>query len=219
MSAASNRPPRWISESDAAEVEAHVAALEERWPLEVRVVVSTRGGRYPLGGVRLLAAAVVLVEALTWGLWLAVPVWGFHLLILALLFFAGEAFGALPLARLFTTRRERELDVERRAHTAFARNEVGLTPHRNGVLLYYSLPERMFYLVPDTPLVRLFPSDDWQRAVDRLREALAKAPAEKRLRAGIDSLLKDLEAKAAKRLVPRARDEGDNALPNHIVFE
>ena len=181
MSAVSKSPRKSISESDTLALTERVAALERRWPIELRVVVNTRGGKHALGAVRLLALLLVFVETISWGLWVAAPAWGFHLLILGLLFFGTDVLGSLPFSRLLTSRRERVREVENRAQEAFLREGVAQTKSRNGVLLYFSLPERMFYLLPDAPLAALFPESEWAQAVRGLHEALVKAPRERKL--------------------------------------
>ncbi|MCA2960499.1 MAG: hypothetical protein IOD12_09615 [Silvanigrellales bacterium] len=219
MSAASNRPPKSISETDAAEIARRVASLEERWPLEVRVVVSSRGGRYPFGAIRFLALVFVAVEFVTWGLWVAVPAWTFHVLILGLLFLGGQELGRLPFSRFFTSREERRENVEHRAHQAFARADVANTTERNGLLLYFSMPEKMFYLLPDAVLARSVSAAAWQTSVEGLHAALVSAPKGKALSAAIFHLLDDLEAKARVSLTPRPALTAVNELPNTVVFE
>lgn len=222
MSAASNRPPRsnsLLKETDAREIARRVAALEAAWPLEVRVVVSTRGGHYGLGAIRMLTLLFVVVEFVTWGLWGAVPSWAFHALILGLLFLGGDGLGLLPFSRFFTSRGEREQSVERRAHLAFNAHGVSRTTDRNGLLLFVSLPERMFYLLPDTSLARIVPQEKWQSSVDGLRQALAAAPTGGALPAAVFHLLSELEDIARESLVARAPDAARNELPDVVIFE
>lgn len=219
MFAALNRPPRSISETDCAEIARRVAVLEDRWPLEVRVVVSSRGGRYPFGAIRMLALVFVVVEFVTWGLWVAVPSWAFHAVILGLLFLGGKELGRLPFSRFFTSQAERRENVEMRAHQAFARAEVANTTERNGLLLYFSLPEKMFYLLPDALLARSVPAAAWQASVEGLHDTLVSAPRDKALSAAIFHLLDDLEAKARSSLSPRPALAAGNELPNTVVFE
>jgi uncharacterized membrane protein len=126
----------------------------------------------------------------------------------------------IPGARFLTSKKERRESLEKRAHQAFAQNEVGLTPERNGVLLYFSLPEKMFYLVPDTPLVRHFPSSEWDATVAKVHEALQKSEKNSQLETAILALLEDLDKKAALRLRPKSHGESAvNALSNAVVFE
>ena len=219
MSKASNRPQRSISESDFAEISRRVRSLEEQWPLEVRVVASSKGGQYALGAIRMLALVFVVAEFLTWGLWVAVPSWAFHALILGLLFLGGAGLGRLPLARFFTSKGERAESVERRAHLAFAKAGVSQTTGRNGLLLYFSLPEKMFFLLPDTPLARLLPAEEWRGSVEGLGEALRSAPTGRALPAAVLHLLDDLEAKARKVLPARGAHDSSNELPDAIIFE
>jgi|GEM_PF-3969396 len=220
MSAASNNLRKSISESDARVLADRVTALERRWPLEVKVVVSTRGGQHALGAIRLLALLVIVAELVTWGLWVAVPAWGFHLLILGLLFFGTDVLGRLPFSRLLTSKRERSRDVENRAQESFLREGVAQTQARNGVLLYFSLPERMFYLLPDAPLAMLFPASEWALAVQGLHKALVEAPADKRIFQSVMFLLDDLEKKAALALPERkSGDVVPAEISDALVFE
>ena len=214
MSDPSSSRQRSISASDLSRLESRVSQLEQRFPVEIRVIVSERGGDYPNGGVRGILSFLVLAELAMWYFWVEVPWWVFCFVPLSIVYLPSGFLSLFRLGRLFSSKREVILELKRRAYEAFQKYGVGETESGNGLMVYFSLPEKKFYFVPDTDLSKKLGAGVLETAINHLAERLKGGD----LVAALEALFDHLDAVFQSRLPDKTVERGDE-IPNSFLFE
>ena len=211
-----------LTAEEQERVERAVVAAERRTNAEIVPMIVARSGVYrdARHHVGLVLALVVLIVLLTCDtLWLP---WGWHAsnaawLILATLLAYGVGVWlgtVVPVIRLFTSVERMQQKVRLRAERAFAQHAVSQTRERTGVLIMVSLLERQIYVLPDHPLSKRIPAEQWSRVVQM---------AVDRLKAGdlVGGLCQAIEACGAllQDICPGRPDDNPDELPNRLLQE
>ena len=171
-----------FSEQDRREIEAAVAAAEEKTAAEIVPVVATVSGRYDraesLVGVTLALTALTLIWLLFQDVELVQGDWaaeyrltiglGAVLAIVVVGYIAGVLLAVfLPgVRRLFIGRREMTAEVAEKAAAAFYQNRVHRTAAGTGLIIYISLYERMVHILGDETISEKLTQADWEMARD-----------------------------------------------------
>lgn len=117
-----------------------------------------------------------------------------------------------PLARLFTDRQRRDLEVAQYAKALFYDRGLDRTRGRLGVLLLVSLFERKVVILADDGFEGRIGRDDWQRLTDRMTLLLGRGETAGALQAGLEGL----KALLLERGFRAARPAGDE-LPDAVL--
>ena len=117
-----------------------------------------------------------------------------------------------PVARLFTDRRRRDLEVTQYAKALFFDRGLDRTRGRIGILLLVSLFERKVVILADDGFEARIHRDDWQRLTDRMTLLLSRGNAAGALHAGLEGL----EALLLERGY-RADESAADELPNAVL--
>jgi putative membrane protein len=117
-----------------------------------------------------------------------------------------------PVARLFTDRRRRDLEVAQYAKSLFFDRGLDRTRGRIGILLLVSLFERKVVILADDGFESRIEQDDWQRLTDRMTLLLSRGNATGALHAGVEGL-EALLLERGYRMDEGAVDE----LPNGVL--
>jgi len=117
-----------------------------------------------------------------------------------------------PVARLFTDRRRRDLEVAQYAKALFFDRGLDRTRGRIGILLLVSLFERKVVIFADDGFESRIEQDDWQRLTDRMTLLLSRGNATGALHAGVEGL----EALLLERGF-RVDESAVNELPNAVL--
>ncbi len=207
--------PALISSEDLTELEKKIEELEQTVPVELRVVVDNHVPYYPVGGLRSLICALIVIELVLYSLWIWLPFYLFPGLILLCLFIPAGYLGKFPLARTFSTKKEQENSLLVRTEELFETYRVSATNHRNGVLLYLSTFEKKFYLMPDLGARNAWKEKDWSDWTQNLSNALSNRKDPNSLFNGISILVNELRMNAQK--LKREQSLVSERLPNHVV--
>jgi putative membrane protein len=181
-----------LTEEEQSLLSARVAGLETRTGAQAVAAVIGKSDSYaeaPWKAFALGAALAALYSAARslivydWeagdsALWHAVVILGSGAL-LALLAVLLE-----PVARLFTDRRRRDLEVTQYAKTLFFDRGLDRTRGRIGILLLVSLFERKVVILADDGFEARIDHDDWQRLTDRMTLLLSRANVAERFTPG-----------------------------------
>jgi putative membrane protein len=217
MSDARIDPDSALDRDALARLDAAVAEAERRTAAEIVVGVTAKSGRYlhVVYEAGLVGACVALgvYAVAAWfvtRLWPVAPVDVF-----AAVAAAGFVCGAIGarherIARFFAGE-EAMLDAcERRARETFALHDVRRTRERNGVLLFFSLFERIVLVRGDDAVAAALPPETWRETVEA---AIAELRAG-RTEAGVAVAIEKLGARLA---VAFPRDAADvNELPDRV---
>jgi putative membrane protein len=117
-----------------------------------------------------------------------------------------------PVARLFTDRRRRDLEVTQYAKALFFDRGLDRTRGRIGILLLVSLFERKVVILADDGFEARIHRDDWQRLTDRMTLLLGRGNVAGALHAGLEGL----EALLLERGY-RAHESAADELPNAVL--
>ncbi|HEX7812350.1 MAG TPA: hypothetical protein VF460_10620 [Burkholderiales bacterium] len=210
-----------LSEQDKERLAARVAALEARTGAQVVTALVARSDSYaevPWKAFALGAALAALVMAASsllvrdWeagqsALYNAVAILGSGAALALLALFIA------PLARLFTDRMRRSLEVGQHARSMFFDRGLDRTRGRVGILLLVSLFERQVVLLADDGFEAAIADADWQELTRRVTLLLRHDGAVGALHAALDGLEALLLAQGFR------GDGGGNELPNAIVVQ
>jgi len=183
----------FFSPADREAIVAAVAVAESRTSAEIVPMVVEASDDYPKAG---LACAVVvglcagLVLCLAFGtrnLWL-------FLLFGGLFALAGfEAAKRCPdLKRLFVSKTRRLAETKQAAQAAFFNHGLTETKHRNAVLVYISVFERLVFIQPDKGLVGLLDAAALDAATAALTQGIAAGRQTEALVACLNTLADQL---------------------------
>lgn len=220
MSRPLNNRRQLISQSEADEIEQLVTEMERRVPLEVRVVLTESRGLYPFGGLRVLALLLLIVAfALHWA-WVPIASWSFAALFALIFFLPSSLLAHVPFAYFFTSRRERFESMVARAERYFRESDISTTQSRNGILLFFCVPEKQFYILPDKTLAHVWPQGEWTHYAETLQQELRSSKNLPRLKDGISTILERMKRAALERLGTATPEQTErvNELPNAVVF-
>jgi putative membrane protein len=117
-----------------------------------------------------------------------------------------------PVARLFTDRRRRDLEVTQYAKALFFDRGLDRTRGRTGILLLVSLFERKVVILADDGFEARIDRDDWQRLTDRMTLLLSRGNVAGALHAGLEGL----EALLLERGY-RVDESAEDELPNAVL--
>lgn len=210
-----------LSEQDKERLAARVAALEAKTGAQVVTALVARSDSYPeapwkafalgAGLAALVMAAGSLLER-DWeagqsALYNAVAVLGSGAVLAFLTLFIA------PLARLFTDRMRRNVEVGQHARSMFFDRGLDRTRGRIGILLLVSLFERQVVLLADDGFEAKIGDADWQELTRRVTLLLRHDGAVGALHAALDGLEALLLAQGFR------GDGSTNELPNAIVVQ
>lgn len=199
--------------ANSQKIENYIADMEKELPLEVRVAISYRRHSYPMGAVRFIAVTLLVALILTEFLWLPLFWWFFAILLIPVLM-KQNVLGKFPFASWFSFKEEREKILEDEAQKCFRELKLGATTHRSGVLLYFYLPGKQFFLLPDLALQQYLPEDLWKNYASQLNEKLnQKAPIEDAVVAVLQALRTDATGK-----LPAQNLSKRNELSNEVLI-
>jgi putative membrane protein len=116
-----------------------------------------------------------------------------------------------PVARLFTDRRRRDLEVTQYAKALFFDRGLDRTRGRIGILLLVSLFERKVVILADDGFEARIDREDWQRLTNRMTLLLSRGNVAGALHAGLEGL-EALLLERGYRVEESAADELPNAV-------
>lgn len=116
-----------------------------------------------------------------------------------------------PVARLFTDRRRRDLEVTQYAKALFFDRGLDRTRGHIGILLLVSLFERKVVILADDGFEARIDREDWQRLTDRMTLLLSRGNVAGALHAGLEGL-EALLLERGYRVDESAADELPNAV-------
>jgi len=116
-----------------------------------------------------------------------------------------------PVARLFTDRRRRDLEVTQYAKALFFDRGLDRTRGRIGILLLVSLFERKVVILADDGFEARIDREDWQRLTDRMTLLLSRGNVAGAMHAGLEGL-EALLLERGYRMEESAADELPNAV-------
>ena len=196
---------RLLSEAEAAQVAASVAAAERSTAGEIVVVVAEQSAAYGVERARacftftLVVAVVVysFVHAIPplWVITGQVPVW----------LLSWWLSGQNGVVRALVPRAVLESSVASRAKQLFVDQGVTETRERSGVLLYFSEAERRVELVADRGIHERVGSEAWQALVAGAALAIRQGNAASGITAAVDAIAVSL----AHHFPVRADDENE----------
>lgn len=204
----------FASDEQLKQIELAIVAIENSTPCEVRVVVDKHGGRYALGGLRVVVIGIAFAELIGYFLWASIPQYIFYIPLMLSLFIPEHFLRAIPVGRYFATKQEKHDNLRKRAEQYFQKAELHATQTRNAALLYFSLPERQFFFLTDSGLSVVWPQNMWQVYAGQLSTALQKGNAGD----SILELLKAIHSDALKYLGQRTQSKTQNELSDRVVI-
>lgn len=216
MSRHSKKHLKYISESELSEVEKLISEIEGRVPLEIRVVLETSRGLYPVGGARVAALVFLVLSLVFYLMWLPHLPFLFSALAAVVIALPSRWLARVPFAHLLVYRSERLSSLLFRAQDYFRTSDLSATSRRNAVLLFFSTEERHFYILPDTGLKSLWPNGEWQSYASDLGQTLA-TKQDDAFKKGIVTVLEKIRKTALERLGPASESDSANQLCNAVV--
>jgi putative membrane protein len=117
-----------------------------------------------------------------------------------------------PVARLFTDKRRRDLEVTQYAKALFFDRGLDRTRGRIGILLLVSMFERKVVILADDGFEARIDREDWQRLTDRMTLLLSRGNVVGALHAGLEGL----EALLLERGY-RVDESAEDELPNAVL--
>lgn len=186
----------FLSQAEAAEIDASIASIEARADVQVVTAVVGKADAYPelpwmafALGVSLAALTAVVVDWLRPD-WVTGQVALLHTA--AILGVGGlSALAAVfvpAYARLFLRPALRDVEVRHYAQSLFLRRELFKTRERNGILILVCNFERKIEILADVGLDRRITAADWQRLIATMTPHLRNARIGPALQAGLFAL-------------------------------
>ncbi len=209
-----------LSEEQQSLLSARVAGLETRTGAQAVAAVIGKSDAYPEAPWKAFALGAALAALYSAARSLIAYDWetGESALGNAVVILGSGAVLALlavllePVARLFTDRRRRDLEVTQYAKALFFDRGLDRTRGRIGILLLVSLFERKVVILADDGFEARIDRDDWQRLTDRMTLLLSRGNAAGALHAGLEGL----EALLLERGY-RADESPADELPNAVL--
>lgn len=191
-----------------------IAELEQASQIETVVIIKQRSADYE--DVPLSLGAITSILTFTFLLIVDTSFNDYMVYIITLSSFGlGMLLGfVLPFTRrLLTTKKRRQRNVEIMARALFQKGGLHHTSTKIGTLIYFSLLEKMVYIVADRGAQLAIPEEEWQQLKSELQNIFkTKNPPE--------ALLKELEKckETFKRYIP-ALENNLNELPNDLRID
>ncbi len=167
---------RTLGQAGHERVEAAIAAAEARTSGEIVPLLVRSSSTF--GHVPLLAAAFILVAAISLDLYAVLGDWiGNDVAAVILVWIGAAVLGYLAASfdavdRLLTPRSDQAAQVDLRAEVEFYEQGIGQTRGRTGVLLMVSLLERRAVVLADRAISEQLPPETWQEVVDLLTDGV-----------------------------------------------
>jgi putative membrane protein len=210
-----------LSEQDKERLAARVAVLEAKTGVQLVTALAARCDSYPEAPWKAFAlgaaAAAMLAAAFSplgrdWepvqsAIFNAVAILGSGFILALLTVFLA------PLARLFTDRSRRSMEVGQHARSMFFDRGLGRTRGRIGILLLVSLFERQVVLLADDGFEGRIADADWRELTQRVALLLRHDGAAGALHAALDGMEALLLARGFR------GDGSANELPDAVVTQ
>jgi putative membrane protein len=185
-----------LTEEEQSLLSARVAGLETRTGAQAVAAVIGKSDSYPEAPWKAFALGAALAALYSAARSLIVYDWeaGESALTHAVVVLGSGAVLTLlavllePVARLFTDRRRRDLEVTQYAKALFFDRGLDRTRGRIGILLLVSLFERKVVILADDGFEARIDHDDWQRLTDRMTLLLKRGYVAGALHAGLEGL-------------------------------
>jgi putative membrane protein len=179
-----------------SQISHRVAGLEARTGAQVVAAVIEKSDSYPEAPWKAFALGAALAALYAAGRSLIAYDWeaGESALAHAVVILSSGAGLALvvvllqPVARLFTDRRRRDLEVSQYAKALFFDRGLDRTRGRIGILLLASLFERKVVILADDGFEARVEPEDWQRLTDRMTLLLSRGNVPGAMHAGLEGL-------------------------------
>lgn len=196
-----------------AQLATKIAELEQASQIEVVVLIKNKSANYEDVPVGLGAICLLLAFSILFFVETEVEV---HFIYFAsLLAFAfGVLIGLIPIIQNLLTRKKRKTrNVEIMARALFQKGGLHHTSTKIGTLIYFSLLEKMIYILPDRGAEMAIPAEQWQKLNQQFQTIFsAKKPNE--------ALLVALEnCKEIFKLYIPALENNENELPNDLKVD
>ena len=190
-----------------------IAELEQASQIEVVVLIKNKSANYediPLG-----LGAIFLLLAFSILFFIETEIEVQFIYFASLLAFAlGIVLGLIPITQnLLTGKKRKTRNVEIMARALFQKGGVHHTSTKIGTLIYFSLLEKMIYILPDRGAEMAIPAEEWQKLNHQFQAVFsAKKPDE--------ALLWALEncKETFNRYIP-ALETNVNELPNDLKVD
>ncbi len=210
-----------LSEQDKERLASRVAMLEARTGAQVVTALVARSDSYPEAPWKAFALGAAIAAMAMAACSLLVPGWeaaqpALYNAVAILGSGAALAFLTMliaPLARLFTDRLRRGVEVGQNARAMFFDRGLDRTRGRIGILLLVSLFERKVVLLADDGFEAKIGDADWQELTRRVTLLLRHDGAAGALHAALDGLEALLLARGFR------GDGGANELPDALVVQ
>jgi putative membrane protein len=208
-----------LTEEEQSLLSARVAGLEARTGTQAVAAVIGKSDSYPEAPWKAFALGAALAALYSAARSLIEYDWetGESALKHAVVILGSGAVPALlavllePVARLFTDKRRRDLEVTQHAKALFFDRGLDRTRGRIGILLLVSLFERKVVILADDGFEARIDREDWQRLTDRMTLLLSRGNVAGALHAGLEGL-EALLLERGYRLDESAADELPNAV-------
>ena len=208
-----------LTEEEQSLLSARVAGLEARTGTQAVAAVIGKSDSYPEAPWKAFALGAALAALYSAARSLIEYDWetGESALKHAVVILGSGAVLALlavllePVARLFTDKRRRNLEVAQYAKALFFDRGLDRTRGRIGILLLASLFERKVVILADDGFEARIDREDWQRLTDRMTLLLSRGNVAGALHAGLEGL-EALLLERGYRLDESAADELPNAV-------
>ena len=208
-----------ISANDVQKFETRIASLESQFPVELCVVVSKCGGFYPTGQLRIIMVLLLIVQTALWYFWIPFSFWLGTIIPVLVVFLPNSILRNFNFGRFFVTKDTQIIELKRRSFEAFQRNKVGQTSSADGLLVYFSVPEKLFYFLPDTELAKRFGPEKVKATIQKVLDGISSSDSKKaQLSLAFGSLFDELENVFASSLTAKS-NKVKNELANTILFE
>lgn len=208
-----------LTEEEQSLISRRVAGLEARTGAQTVAAVIGRSDSYPEAPWKAFALGAALAALYSAARSLIAYEWeaGQSALDQAVVILGSGAGLALfavllePVARLFTDRRRRDLEVSQYAKALFFDRGLDRTRGRIGILLLVSLFERKVVILADDGFEARIDREDWQRLTDRMTLLLSRGNVAGAMHAGLEGL-EALLLERGYRMEESAADELPNAV-------
>lgn len=208
-----------LTKEEQSLLSARVAGLETRTGVQAVAAVIGKSDSYPEAPWKAFALGAALAALYSAARSLIAYDWeaGESALEHAVIILGSGAALALlavlldPVARLFTDRRRRDLEVTQYAKALFFDRGLDRTRGRIGILLLVSVLERKVVILADDGFEARIDHDDWQRLTGRMTLLLSRGNVAGALHAGLEGL-EALLLERGYRVEESAADELPNAV-------
>ncbi len=172
---------RFLSVAEQEKITTTVQQMEKQTSGEIVSMVVSQSHSYPVPmiyGASILAlfVSLLLMPVLGRILWLGTQnVWVFIVLFAV---FYSLFYGLIDrmswLKRLFVTKRQVEIEVQKAAITHFFTERLYRTKDANGILLFISIFERQAWVLADSGINACIDQRQWQAVIDHVTEGIKR---------------------------------------------